>query len=234
MLHFIPLLDETSFWRKYTRFGCDKLFAKNLLAVVKVHIRDNFWYYIAALVLLFIGVVVGTTYASKTEMSQCQSYFDDMFKMVSLEDYSPFKIFLYSASKNAALILALLILSISLIGLPVMCGICLYAGFAASYTLTVIGRIYGMKSILFYLGGLLPHNLIMVPVFLFYFTVSLRFYMYILRTLLKKDRNGFDLKAEIPRYLFVSGICMLLMIAGSFFEGYISYFFIKWMSGIFV
>lgn len=210
------------------------MFVGNLLTAVKEHIKENFWYYIAALILLFIGVVIGTTYASKTEMSQCQSYFDDMFKMVRLEDYSPFQIFLYSASKNAVVILALLILSISLIGLPVMCGICIYIGFAASYTLTVIGRVYGMKSILFYLGGLLPHNLIIVPVFLFYFAISLRFYIYILRTLLKKDRNGFDLKIEFPRYFFVSGICILLMITGSFFEGYISYFFIKWMSGIFV
>ncbi len=190
---------------------------KKLFNRILFHIKDNFAYYGISTAALFCGAVLAVVCAfslPEFNVKELTLYFEDFFISFSESGADSRLIMLSALKTNTVIFCTLTLFSVMIIGIPfiVFTGICI--GFAFSFAVTFIFKIYGFSALFLIFTAIIPHIIIALPCYIALIAFCLRFCI-----LLKNDR--INVKKMMLRFLFSAIIIYAIVLAGTLMQAYI-------------
>lgn len=186
------------------------------------HIGNNITEYIVMIIILLIGVILGTMYINKTDLNQRQEisgYVNDFINDIqngSTIDSS--KLLKTSIYNNLLITILLWISGLTVIGMPIVYLIVSVKGFCIGYTISAIiatlGTMQGLKLVL---STMLLQNIIIIPSILLLAVSGIKLYKAIM-----KDRRRENIKVEILRYTIIAICIGITNVIAGLIETYIS------------
>lgn len=191
---------------------------------------DDVPYLVFINVIFIVGVFFGSLairtldYQAREELV---AYLSDFFQGVEGKGLfsNDTTTFVQAISYNLKTLLLLWLLGLSIIGMPLIPIIIFMKGFVIGFTVGFLVEELLMKGVVFALASVVPHNLILIPVFLLAGIISLSFSFSIIKSLFLKRPINF-----IPGLFNFTVITMglgLLLVFGGFVEAYITPFFME-------
>ena len=193
-----------------------------LLETIKNHIINNKKEYIIVVLLFIIGIFLGVLFVNnmeETPKSDVTAYLNSFIdKMKNIENLNNIELLKNSMGQSIVLAVVLWFFGTTVIGIPVVFGIIVYRGFCLGYTISICIYIMGMtKGILFVLILLLLQNILFIPAVLALAVSGFKLYKSII-----KDRNKENIKIEVVRHTIFSFIMLLVLVASSIVEVFLS------------
>ena len=203
---------------------------KTLLQKATYHVRNHFAYYGVCAAVFFGGAVIAAVCAfSLPELNEKELalYFGDFFTNFVQTGADSQAVLLSVLKSNAALFAVLALCSTMVIGAPLIAVVGLCRGFAFGFTAAFLFKTYGLRTLLFLLGAVLPHALITLPCEFVLLAVCLRFSVSLI-----KDRS--DLKKRLLHFTLVLLGLFAVFAAGALLQAYIEPVLLKCFAGYFV
>lgn len=198
-------------------------YRKNIISEAIIgHIGNNITEYIVMIIILLIGIILGTMYINKTELNQRQeisNYVNDFVSDIQNGSNIDSNRLLRTSIYNNLLITILLWISgLTVIGMPIVYLIVSIKGFCIGYTVSAIiatlGPMQGLKLVL---STMLLQNIIIIPSILVLAVSGIRLYKDIM-----KDKRRENIKVEILRYTIVAFFIGIVNIIAAIIETYLS------------
>lgn len=193
-----------------------------ILETIKDHILNNKKEYILVALLFIIGIFLGVLFINHVQESQkaeITAYFNSFIeKIKSTDNLNHMELLKTSMGQNIILAIILWFFGTTVIGIPVVFGVVLYRGFCLGYTIAVCVTIMGLQQgIIFVLILLLLQNILFIPAILALAVSGFKLYQSII-----KDRNKENIKIEVVRHTIFSFIMLLILLASSVAEIFLS------------
>ncbi len=194
-----------------------------IVNAIKVHIYNNIKQYLIISLLFLIGVVAAVIFINNSEKTQINSELEDniitFIESLKTEyEIDKGELLRTSIINNIMIAVIFWILGCSIIGIPIVYAIIIYKGFSLAYTIsTVILALGTIKGMFFCIISLLLQNIIIIPSLFAMAVSSVNLYKVIV-----KDKRRENIKVEIARHTIFSVIILILLIASSFVETYLS------------
>ncbi len=196
---------------------------------VKEYLRDNMGIYILIITLFVLGVIGGAVTVRGLDetqylaLNQYFSLFVDSFSQAEALDQG--LIFRQALKLNFQYLFLVWILGLFLFGYPLICGLVALRGFSVGFTVGFLVERASYRGLLFALGSVLPHNLLIVPALIIItvtgFSLSwLRFRCYL-------EKQPSSLREHVGPYTLAIFLVGLVLIAGVLVEAYISPVFVR-------
>ncbi len=186
------------------------------------HINNNIVEYIVMIIILLIGIILGTMYIKKADVNQTQeisNYINDFLNDIqngSSIDLS--RLFRTSVYNNLLIIVLLWISGLTVIGMPIVYLIVSVKGFCMGYTISaIIATVGSTEGIKIVLSTMLLQNIIIIPAILLLAVSGIKLYKAIM-----KDRRRENIKVEILRYTIIAFCVAVINVIASLVETYIS------------
>ena len=167
---------------------------------------------------LLIGVVLGAVVSNLFRGFFIDQFFlfdDSYINTLKTEELNHFVIFQMALIRHMKEFGLLCLLTTTMFGIPVFMFHVGYKGFSIGFIVSTAVMRYGMKGILFVLGYLFPHYLLLIPL---YIILYFKGYEVNYRLYSKSVETRVRFANYIP-YLF---ILIALIVVASFFEGYVN------------
>lgn len=191
-------------------------------ALILQHVKDNIKAYIIVSIILLIGIILGVILINnmnevqKQEISTYLSDFTTSLKNGSEVDH--LQLLKKSIINNIILVLFMWFVGSTVIGIPFVMGMVAFRGFCLGYTISSIIAIWGTgKGMLFFVTSLLLQNLIFIPCLIALAVSGIKLYKSII-----KDKRKENIKFEIFRHTIFSLFVLILLVASSLIETYVS------------
>ena len=194
-----------------------------IVNAIKVHIYNNIKQYLIISLLFLIGVVAAVIFINNSEKTQINSELEDniitFIESLKTEyEIDKGELLRTSIINNIMIAVIFWILVCSIIGITIIYAIIIYKGFSLAYTIsTVILALGTIKGMFFCIISLLLQNIIIIPSLFAMAVSSVNLYKVIV-----KDKRRENIKVEIARHTIFSVIILILLIASSFVETYLS------------
>lgn len=199
------------------------------MEMLKKHIKENLAVYFIVVLCFLIGVSVGAFTVKAVDPHQKQelvSYLKGFFQLFNEDQLEPMGIFRESIKNNTQLIVFNWILGLVVIAAPVVLVVIGFKGFVIGFTVGLLLEEFKVFGVLLFLLGVLPHNIIIIPTFIFGAVLSVTFAMMVLKAKINKVRN-FSYGKQMMIYSGIHmGILMVLLVASTL-ESFVIPFFIK-------
>ena len=202
----------------------------NLRRTCVFHIKNNITYY----VLILCGFVCGGIIAaacvlglSELSFKELSIYFDDFFNSINSGGSDAFGIFKIAALSNLKLYIILILLSVMFIGLPLIVVLSVWVGYSFWFSMFFVFKIYGIKGIVFALGGILPLQLSLLPCLSLTFVICMQF-----SASLFKGKT--DVKSSLSSFLLKMTLLFLVSMLSVLLEAYIEPIFMELMSSLYI
>lgn len=190
--------------------------------VIITHICNNITEYVVMIIILLIGVILGTMYINKTDLNQRQeissyvnNFINDIQNGSTIDSNKLLKTSIYN---NLLITILLWISGLTVIGMPIVYLIISIKGFCLGYTVSAIiatlGPVQGLKLIL---STMLLQNIIIIPSLIVLAVSGIKLYKAIM-----KDKRRENIKIEILRYTIIAVIVSIINIIGALIETYVS------------
>lgn len=184
---------------------------------VKQHVALNIKIY----AIIFIAFTVGALVAafsvfnlSESQTKELMLYLGDYFDNINKSGADKTLILKISVLDNLKACFLAVMFALMVIGAPFIVLICAAGGYTAFFTLILLFKCYGIKAILFFLTGLLPHWIILLPLYGFFLADCLKFSLAVLNGAKNKRQaksvGAFLLTAFI---VFLCSACASLLCA---------------------
>lgn len=185
---------------------------------IKMHIKENIWLYILSSVSICTGIVIGiysVRYMDSNTKGELVNYITS-FSASKVNSTIPIKDLFFSAIKNNLfLIVSAWFLGLTMIGLPIILLLQIVKGYTLGFTFSFFISMAGTKGFGLAFLGVLPQNLIYIPLVLFASVLAMQFSISIL-----KDNGLYKtgvLKC-ISRYTMMFFMVAIIMNVGFFVE----------------
>lgn len=125
-----------------------------------------------------LGLFASALYAFLMKESACEElhlYLQDFFKNISQSGTDGGALFKTALRTNGTNCIFLLLSSLMVIGAPLVVGFAAIRCFMHGFTLFLLLRLYGVRALLFFILGMLPHYLLLVPAYGLLCVLCLRF-----------------------------------------------------------
>ncbi len=199
----------------------------------KRHIKNNIMLYFLVILCLLIGISVGgftVKVINSSHKQELVSYLKGFFQLFHDQSIENVDIFSQSLINNLQLLSLNWIFGILIIGIPGVIFIIGFKGFVIGFTVGLLIEQFNFKGALLFLLGVLPQNLIIIPIFIVSSVISLSFAIMLLKNNLNKSKHmNFYKQFSIYTALHLM-LAILILIAVSM-EAFISPLFIKIISG---
>ena len=189
---------------------------------IKIHIINNLKLYVIVSIFFLIGILIGSFFIKniQTDMqAQIDTYIKDFIEILKQNHQIDHTNLLKDTIINHIIFTILIwVMGCSVIGIPIVYGLVIWKGFSLSYTISSIISALGLgKGIIFCFSNLFLQNLIVIPGTLALAVSGVKLYNSII-----KDKRKENIKLEIVRHTIFSTFILILLIASSFVETYIS------------
>jgi stage II sporulation protein M len=189
---------------------------------VKTHVQEHFSIYVFVTVVFTVGVVFGAVLVGALTLDMNQdigrhlgNFFVNLGEDTAID---PVRSFWSIFSLNIKWLLLIWLLGMSVVGLPLVLLLDFLKGALVGFTVSFMIAQYGWNGVLFSLTGILPQNLILIPVMLIESAMALIFTLFLVKNRFLK--NGGSLYKPFSRYCLVTLLLGLLVTGTSFFEAY--------------
>jgi len=189
---------------------------------VKTHVQEHLSIYVFVTVVFTVGVVFGAVLVSALTLDMNQdiarhlgNFFVNLGEETTID---PVRSFWSIFSLNIKWLLLIWLLGMSVVGLPLVLLLDFLKGALVGFTVSFMITEYGWNGVLFSLTGILPQNLVLIPVMLIASAMAMIFTLYLVKNRFLK--NGGSLSKPFSRYCLVTLLLGLLVAATSFFEAY--------------
>ncbi len=201
-----------------------------LQRMLKNHIKHNFAYYIFILCGFVCGGIIAAVCVfglSELDYRELTVYFADFFSGINKTGTDSFEIFRLSVMSNLKLYMFAVLLAMMIIGTPLIPAISGMLGYSVFFTLFFLFKAYTLKGVLFYIAGMLPHQLISFFCHAGALMTSMQFSVSLL-----KERG--DIKKRLISYLMKMSAMFLITVFASLLQGYIEPIFIRLIAPLFI
>jgi len=205
---------------------------KSILNPIKNHIKGNLVTYFLIILCFLIGISVGGFTVKVISISHKQelvAYLKAFFQLFQGEHLKNLDIFSQSLINNLQLLSLNWILGILIIGIPGIIFVIAFKGFVVGFTVGLLIEQFKFKGVLLFLLGVLPQNLIIIPVFIVASVLSISFALMLIRSKLNKS-NQINLYKQFLIYTALYLLLVALVITAVSIEAFISPTFIKMIS----
>lgn len=190
--------------------------------VVKEHIYRNLKQYAIVSVFFLIGIIAGVIFVNHAEEPAKQQIGNTITTFIGClkTDYQIDSIHLLKTVIGNHILFAFLLwfMGCTVIGIPVVYGLIIYRGFSLGYTISSILYVLGIgKGSLFCAFTLLLQNLLIIPAIFALAVSGIKLYQAI-----TKDKKRENIKLEIMRHTMFSLFILLILLASSIVEVYLS------------
>ena len=199
------------------------------LLLVKGHFKREVKFYKKILLLVCILMLFGVLFYflisdndRVVAINSIKNFFSEVKRNDNL-DYTSSLI--NSLGTNIAYILIIWLLGISIVGIPIIVLLVGYKCFIIGFSVSSIISVYGVNGILGSLAYIAPHSILFLGLLVLLGIYSINFSICLFKYLfLKKVINFKTIMHRYVKLLLISLICTVLI---SFYEVYISTYFIK-------
>lgn len=201
--------------------------------IIITHIQNNLREYIIASVIFILGIMIGIYFVNNldsTHMNEITNYITNSINSIKDGNYiNNFDILKQSIKNDFIIVILLWLMGSTVIGLSLVYIILCFKGFSLGYTISAIIYVLGKgRGTLFLTSGMLLKNIIVIPCIISLAVSSMKLYKSIMQ-----DRRRENIKLEVIRHTLFSTFVLVLLIAASFIETYISksilLYFIKYV-----
>lgn len=141
-------------------------------------LRQSWPAYLAILVLFALGIAAGALGVQRLQADQAQElsvYLDQFMAQAGVIEVDTVKALQDVLYRDIAVILAVYLLGLTVIGIPVILGIIFTRGFVLGYTVSFLASEKSIRGIILACAAVLPQNLILIPALLMAGVASLSF-----------------------------------------------------------
>lgn len=199
-------------------------FLRNIINIIKKHIRLNIPIYFITLLFFTIGIVVGTytikalSYSQKVEL---MDYLEGFFQLFRTQEFNSIQLFLNSFFNNIKIFILFWILGLTLFGFPLILLLLGFKGFVLGFTLGFVIEELALKGVLFIVLSILPHNLFHIPGLLGIGIISMSFSIFIFKNKVKREKI-YNKKGQVITYTITMLLISILLLMASLVEAYIT------------
>lgn len=194
------------------------------------YIKEDIKLYICILVSFLIGGVLAAVFAFTMPALSCEElllYLNDFFQNISKQGADSTALFKTCLSLNLQNFGLLFLCSVMVIGVPFIAAFAAVRGFMHCFTLFFMFRLYGFRALLFFIAGMLPHYLLLVPCYLLLCVTCLKFSLSLTQS-----------KQELKKNLFMficrlAGLFVLAVMAG-LLQSYVEPLLIRLIAGVYL
>ena len=196
---------------------------------IREYIQKNMGIYILIVILFSAGVLAGAFLVRGLEESQneaLQQYFD-LFISSCLENQAleGRAILGQSVKINFQHLFLIWISGLFIFGFPVTAFLVSWRGFSVGFTVGFLVQRSALRGVLFALGSILPHSLLIIPALIVISVTGFSFSWLRFRSYLEK--RSYPARKHLFPYTAITFLLGLLMMAGCLVEAYISPVFIR-------
>lgn len=204
-----------------------KRFQRDLLE----YIRENLGIYIVVTAFFLTGLLAGPVLlgflqdSQVTELGTAVSFFFEGLKNDSDIVLQPLELLKTSYQKNILLLIILWLLGLLWMGSPFILLLLILKGFAIGFTVGFMVSHYSLKGVIFCLAALLPHNILLVPVYLAAGATAMTFSILKIKDRLAKKHV--DRSRYFQQYCVMMFALLILVLIGGLVEAYITPVFME-------
>lgn len=202
---------------------------------IKIHIKSNIIIYFTVILCLLVGISVGgftVKIIGPNHKQELVSYLKGFFTLFHSQSIRNKDIFSQSFTNNIQLLILSYILGISIIGAIGIFFLIAFKGFVIGFTVGLLIEQFKIKGCFLFLLGVLPQNLIIIPIFIAASALSLSFTLATIKNRLGKTKQ-IKIYERFLRYSITYLIFAFLLIIAVLIESTISPIFIKLISKYF-
>jgi len=202
----------------------------DVLCEIREYLRENMGIYIVVSSLLVGGVCAGSLVVrwldTETLDHLYQSFHLFLESLESEAEVSRGSIIKASFRQNLLQVVLIWLAGIFAPGFPFVLGMVIFRGFTVGFTVTFLVEKTSYYGILFSLGAILPHNLVIIPAFLVIAVTgfSLSYLNFKERYLEKREFKPGD---HLGAYSLLIFLMFLLIMVGCLVEAYVSLVFMQ-------
>ncbi len=204
----------------------------NVLTRVRQHIILNIKFYGIIAFAFFVGVFVAffsVFNMDEAENKELMLYLGDFFANITQTGTDGLSILKISVLDNLKGILFAVMFSLMIIGAPFVGLICAVFGYMSAFTVFVMLKNYGIRAILFFLAGMLPHWLILLPTYAFFMMECMKFSLKAVGVGTVK-RQG----SSLLELMLLSLLVFLISLCAALLEAYIEPWLISFVSKYYI
>lgn len=213
------------------RTDTKRIFSKS--NIILTHIQNNMREYIIASVIFVLGIMLGIYFINNLDVSntvQITNYINKSINSIkSGNTVNKLDILKQSIKTDFIIVISLWLMGSTVIGLLLVYIILCFKGFSLGYTISTIIYVLGRgKGTLFIVSSMILKNIIVIPCVIALAVSGMKLYKSIIQ-----DRRRENIKVEVIRHTIFSTFILVLLIAASFIETYVSnsilLYFIKYI-----
>ena len=186
------------------------------------YLRKNIVQYMFLSIVLISGIIVGSITVkmiSDIQMESIVSFINGFLANINNISVDCSSIFYLSLSNNLKTAIALILLGLSVVGLPFILTVIFFRGFMLGFTVGFLIEQLGSKGIVLSILSILPQNLIILPCIVSIGVTSLTFAMAVIKNRIKNYHESYS--QMVIGYLLLNLFFSFLLIISGLIEGYI-------------
>lgn len=188
-------------------------------------ITTNFTLYLFLVILFIIGIIFGAIIVNSMNFVQKQElyfYLEQFFNQQIKNNDTHFWASIQSSfSFHSKYLIAIFILSFTIIGLPVILMMLFSKAVVIGFTVGFLVNQLGSKGFYLAILSIVPQNIITIPIYIFACSIAIQFTFLLIKKLFIKNFAELN-KQILLRYAVLFFICILFSIVSSLIESTIS------------
>lgn len=214
-------------WEAWQLIRRGKGWGMNVISSIVNHIKANRWQYLLISIIFMAGLVSGSYRASDLDVSvksHLLNLIDNYVRGSSQGDLAGSRLLFFAFLNQAKTIVLVWFLGLTVIGMPLILGICFLKGFSLGFTIGFLVQERASEGILISLLAILPQNLLYIPLLLVWSVIAIKFSVYI-----TGGRHSSALSLGKVLFAFTGQMLILLLVVltGALIEAYFSPWFIQ-------
>lgn len=206
----------------------NRRYSKKYSGIIASHVQNNIREYTIGSIIFLIGILLGIVFVNnlnEVQTFEISTYITDSISTIKeAKEINNFSLLKESIGNNIILVILLWLMGSTVIGLLLVCLILCFKGFSFGYTLSSIVYILGTgKGILFFILTMFLKNIIAIPCTIALAVSGMRLYKSIMQ-----DRRKENVKLEVIRHTIFALFILILLVASSIIEVYISQNLLKY------
>jgi len=198
---------------------------QNFRVLLSQHLKAHAIIYLFMTILFLTGIIFGAVIVNSMNWIQKQDlffYLERFFNHAANEQgLESFSILKESFFYHLKYLFLLFVLGLSIVGMPIIWILLFIKGLVVGFSVGFIVNQLGSQGLLFSSLAIAPHNLIVIPIYIFGGSLSMIFALALLKKILSK-RSAYSIWNPFVNYMASFSLLVILAIGAAIIEAYVS------------